>query len=134
MLYFGGVERNGTILKLNLRVRTTNTSAATLYACLGFGVEGRQSRAALIDGRLADSLQMGMRSDLARPPGGAIRRATIADLDNAWSVVHEAAEVLHARGIHQWHQNYPTRDTIQGTTFSKAACSRWSATEESMPW
>jgi ribosomal protein S18 acetylase RimI-like enzyme len=44
---------------------------------------------------------------------GAIRRATTIDVDDVWSVVHEAAQALHARGIHQWHQNYPTRDTVE---------------------
>jgi ribosomal protein S18 acetylase RimI-like enzyme len=40
-----------------------------------------------------------------------IRQAEPRDLDSAWSLIDRCRSALAARGIHQWDDGYPTRET-----------------------
>lgn len=49
----------GVVRKIDLRVRADNDHAIAPYARLGFAVEGRVTRALLVDGQFHDTLLMG---------------------------------------------------------------------------
>ena len=56
-------KASGIIRKINLKVRTDNTKAISLYKKLGFSEEGLIKRDFLIDGKFYDCLSMGLSID-----------------------------------------------------------------------